>query len=66
MSLCAVCGVEIIPEGMGLCAHHAADTSDGWPENNRRMCDLLHRACVPPRLTPAEREEGFWVHTEIA
>jgi hypothetical protein len=66
MSLCAFCGLEIIPGGSELCARHAADTGDGWADNNRRMCDLLHRGRVPPRLTPAEREEEFWAHTEIA
>jgi hypothetical protein len=66
MSFCAVCGLEIIPGGSELCARHAADTGDGWADNNRRMCDLLHRGRVPPRVTPAEREEEFWAHTAIA
>jgi hypothetical protein len=66
MNLCAVCGLEIPPGGSELCAGHVADTGNGWAENNRRMCDLLHRGRVPPRVTLAEREDEFWAHTEIA
>jgi len=66
MSLCAVCGLEIPRGGSELCAGHVADTGNGWAENNRRMCDLLHRGLVPPRVPPAQREDDFWAHTEIA
>jgi ribosomal protein L24E len=65
MGFCAVCGLEIIPGRGELCVHHAA-ASDGWAENNRRMCDLLHRGRVQPRLLPAEREDEFWAHDEVA
>jgi hypothetical protein len=58
MGLCAACGVEIPGDGT-LCAHHATGGRDDWAENNRRMCDLLHRGCVPPRLPLAEREDEF-------
>ena len=66
MSLCALCGVGV-PRGDTLCAHHTMEGVDRWAENNRCMCDLLHRGRVPPRLPPAEREgelceraEGVW------
>ena len=61
--------------GMGLpldrirgraCAHHAEDDDDGWAENNRRMCDLLHRGRIPPRLLPAEREDEFCAAVEVS
>jgi len=65
MSFCAACRDEI-PGGDALCAHHAAVVGDGWAENNRRMCDLLHRGRVLPRLAPAEREDEFWAHAEVA
>jgi len=65
MSLCAACGVEIPGDGT-LCANHAPDSGDDWAENNRLMCDLLHRRRVPPRLPPAEREEEFCDDAEVA
>jgi hypothetical protein len=65
MNLCAACGVEL-PDGDALCAHHAGDDDDGWAENNRRMCDLLHRGGMPPRLLPAEREDEFCAGVEVA
>jgi hypothetical protein len=55
MSLCALCGLEIRGGNM-MCAHHARGEDDRWAENNRCMCDLLHRGRVPPRLPAAERE----------
>ncbi len=65
MSLCAACGLEI-SGGDTLCAHHARGDGDRWAENNRCMCDLLHRGRVPPRLLPAEREDEFCAHAEVA
>ena len=68
MSLCAACGVQIPGDGT-LCAHHAPASGDAWAENNRLMCDLLHRGRIPPRLPPGEREEEFFdaeVVVEIA
>jgi len=59
MSLCAACGLEIQGDGT-LCAHHTLGSDDDWAENNRLMCDLLHRGRVPPRLAPAEREDEFY------
>ena len=47
-----------------LCAHHTREGGDRWAENNRCMCDLLHRGRVPPRLPPAERKDEFYA--EIA
>jgi len=29
----------------------ATRQTPGWADNNRRMCDLLHRGRVPPRVT---------------
>jgi len=48
------------------CAHHAEDDDDGWAENNRRMCDLLHRGRIPPRLLPVERKDEFCADVEVA
>ena len=58
MSLCAACGAKIPGDGT-LCAHHVPGSRDAWAENNRLMCDLVHRSRVPARLPPAEREEEF-------
>lgn len=65
MSLCAACGIEI-PRDDLLCAHHAGGARDDWAENNRRMCDLLHRGRVPLRLPPAERKDAYWADIEVA
>lgn len=65
MSLCAACGIEITGDGM-LCAHHTSGGGDRWAENNRCMCDLLHRDRVPPRLPPAERNDEYLADAEIA
>ena len=43
-----------------MCAHHVPASGNAWAENNRLMCDLLHRGRVPPRLPLAEREEEFF------
>src|SRR2546425_244632 len=59
MGLCAACGVRIPGDGT-LCAHHVPGSCNHWAENNRLMCDLLHRGRVPSRLPPAEREEKFF------
>ena len=59
MGLCAACGVRIPGDGT-LCAHHVPGSGNHWAENNRLMCDLLHRGRVPSRLPPAEREEKFF------
>ena len=59
MGLCAACGVRIPGDGT-LCAHHVPGSGNHWAENNRLMCDLLHRGRVPARLPPAEREEKFF------
>jgi len=64
MSLCALCGVGV-PRGDMLCAHHAREGGDRWAENNRCMCDLLHRGRVPPRLPPAQREDELCEHVEV-
>src|SRR5262245_36347780 len=54
MSLCALCGFAI-RGGDTLCPCHTLEGGDRWAENNRCMCDLLHRGRVPPRLPPAQR-----------
>src|SRR5437899_13052689 len=46
MGLCAACGVRIPGNGT-LCAHHVPGSCNHWAENNRLMCDLLHRGRVP-------------------
>jgi len=59
MSRCALC-CYVIRDGDTLCAHHTREGGDRWAENNRCMCDLLHRGRVPPRLPVAEREGDFY------
>ena len=65
MSLCAVCGFEISVSD-ALCAHHTTGGRDDWAENNRLMCDLLHRGRLPPQLPLPAREDEFWTHAEAA
>jgi hypothetical protein len=50
---CSLCG---IPTGAsGLCVHHYIDRhTDGWAENNRIVCDFVHRKIVRP-LAPRQR-----------
>ena len=48
-----------------LCAHHAREGGDRWADNNRCMCDLLHRGRVLPRLPLAERQDEFCEHAEV-
>ena len=55
MSLCIVCGGSN-PDRVDMCSYHCT-TEDGWAAGNRIMCDFVHRAIVPPRLAPAERDE---------
>ena len=55
MSLCAVC-VQSSADANGLCPYHVS-TDDGWAVANRIMCDLVHRAVVPRRLPPHERDQ---------
>lgn len=68
MKRCALCSVEVrveVPYGDTLCAHHVGEDRDRWAENNRCMCDLLHRGRVPPRLPPGEREGELGEHAEV-
>jgi hypothetical protein len=61
VSLCAACGLQTT--GGDLCPHHHVVYGDDWAAANRILCDLLHRGKVPPRLTPAERNDDFWAAT---
>jgi hypothetical protein len=54
MSLCSVCGQQVVGNA-GLCARHAAVSTDGWAVGNRIMCDYFHRGIAPPRLPVADR-----------
>jgi hypothetical protein len=65
MSLCAACGIELGDGGM-LCAHHTSGGDHRWADNNRCMCDLLHRGRVPLRLPPAERNDEYCADAEVA
>lgn len=55
MRLCAVCGGSN-PDAGNICSYHCS-TEEGWAVGNRIMCDFVHRAIVPSRLAPAERDE---------
>lgn len=61
MSLCASCGSQL-PDGEGLCRHHASAFSDDWARSNRILCDFIHRKAVPVRLALAERDDDFWAY----
>jgi hypothetical protein len=54
MSLCSMCGQQVVGNA-GLCAHHVAASTDGWAVENRIMCDYFHRGIAPPRLPVADR-----------
>jgi hypothetical protein len=54
MSICAVC-VQSSPDAGNLCPYHVS-AEDGWAVANRIMCDFVHRAIVPQRLAPEDRE----------
>ena len=56
MGLCAYCTEETNRE-LSLCIiHEDADEYQGWfPEENRIMCDLVHRKWIPTRLPLADR-----------
>jgi len=54
ISLCSVCGQRVVGNA-GLCAHHAAVSTDSWAVGNRILCDFFHRGIAPPRLTAADR-----------
>ena len=56
VTLCASCAVEI-PNGPGLCPHHALGDTE-WAIQNRIMNDLLMRGIQPERLALAERDPG--------
>ena len=53
--LCNSCGASITTE---LCPHHTQKSSDDWEwaQNNRAMCDMLHRGIRLKRVPLAERE----------
>ena len=55
MSICAVC-VQASGDAGNLCPYHVT-TDHGWSVANRIMCDLVHRAVVPRRLPPHERDQ---------
>jgi hypothetical protein len=54
ISLCSVCGQRVVGNA-GLCAHHAAVSTDSWAVGNRILCDFFHRGIAPPRLPEADR-----------
>jgi hypothetical protein len=54
MSLCVVC-VQSSPGAGSLCPYHVSSEQD-WAVANRIMCDFVHRAIVPRRLAPADRD----------
>jgi hypothetical protein len=55
MSMCALCGFEMIG-AEGLCPHHLASVEESWAVANRIMCDFVHRGKTPPRLPEPERD----------
>jgi hypothetical protein len=64
MSVCALCGLEIV-DLSGLCRHHVV-RGDNWAESNRIMCDFFHRRKIPARLATDARGDEFWAHAEAA
>ena len=53
MAICARCG--IITED-GLCPHHTNEYGERWAEENRVICDFIHRKKVREE-TKEEKEE---------
>lgn len=58
--LCPECGSSLYGEA-DLCPYHVV-TSENWARGNRIMCEFFHRGIVPPRISPAERDDDFWAH----
>ena len=54
MSICAVC-VQSSGDAGNLCPYHVSADHE-WSVANRIMCDFVHRAVVPRRLPPSERD----------
>lgn len=52
MALCPVCS-KLIPRG-DICSFHL--TGDNFSDNNRVVCNIVHRNNGLPRLFPSERE----------
>ena len=58
MSVCAQCGVER-NDGAALCPQHGFSYfSDNWAQENRAICDWIHRGKPLPRLPPEERDDA--------
>jgi hypothetical protein len=56
MSLCAFCGLSLLPREReaGLCHHHHRLPDDAWADENRIVCDFIHRKQEPPRVLPSD------------
>lgn len=55
MSLCAICGTQLLGSEL-LCGAHLSSMSD-WAADNRKMCDLIHRGRLPAADAPAPGNE---------
>lgn len=65
ISLCALCGQELLP-GVNLCPYHHGASEERWAAVNRVMCDFFHRGVVPRRLSADEREADLMTHAAEA
>lgn len=65
MSLCASCGLLITGE-FALCPHHHAIFHDDWAEQNRAVCNFIHRHQVH-ESTEEEKQarQEFWRELHI-
>lgn len=59
MVLCSSCGLQL-SGNFALCPYHHLVSDEDWARVNRIMCDGIHRKKWPPRLSLAERNDG-WV-----
>ena len=42
------------PADNGFCVGHVHDFPDYWAQNNKIMCDMLHRGVSPARVDQGE------------
>lgn len=55
---CCQCG-SASASGTGICPYHGAAFPEGWADENRILCDLIHRRIEPARLAIEQRESDW-------
>ena len=63
MIRCPSCGSQA-DEELGLCPCHIVPDF-GWAENNKIVCDYIHRGIEPKRLGKDDRQDAdFWINID--